>query len=339
MSEIVSRRLVLTGAAAAGAVLTTARNARAAWEPSQRLPDPAVEILDPSFAKYRLSLAAIERIATGLRWAEGPVWFGDMDMLLFSDVTNDRIMRWEAGTGRLSVFRQGSSFANGNTRDREGRLLTCQHQTRSVTRTEHDGSLTTLLDRFDGKPLNSPNDIVCRSDGSVWFTDPAFGPNPYERMAAPELPGNVYRIDPATGRATVAVAGINGPNGLAFSPDESKLYVVEGRAEPNRLIRVYDVVDGGRATANGRVFFDCGKGTADGFRVDADGNLWCGWGMGEAEDGVVIISPQGKMIGRIRLPERCANLCFGGRGRNRLLMTSTHSVYALYVGVQGAVAC
>jgi gluconolactonase len=335
----VDRRHLLAGATAVGAALTVTRAARAAWEPSQRLPDPAVEVVDPSFAKYRLALAGIERVATGMRWAEGPVWFGDMDMLLFSDVTNDRIMRWDAGSGQLSVFRQPAFFANGNTRDRQGRLVTCQHQTRSVTRTEHDGTITPLLDRFDGKQLNSPNDIVCKSDGSVWFTDPAFGPNPYERMAAPELPGNVYRLDAATGQATIAVSGVKGPNGLAFSPDEKRLYVIEARAEPNRLIKVYDVVDSGRATANGQVFFDCGKGTADGFRVDADGNLWCGWGMGEADDGVVVISPEGKLIGRIHLPERCANLCFGGRTRNRLLMASVHSIYALYVNTRGASTC
>ncbi|MFD0938525.1 SMP-30/gluconolactonase/LRE family protein, partial [Methylobacterium trifolii] len=308
-------------------------------EPSQRLPDPAVEVLDPSFARYRLGLAAVERVATGLRWAEGPVWFGDMGMLLVSDVTNDRIMRWEAETGRLSVFRKPAGYANGNTRDRQGRLVTCQHATRSLVRTEHDGSLTTLAAGFEGKRFNSPNDVVCRSDGSIWFTDPAFGPNPYEAMAAPELPGNVYRLDPVSGAVTVAVAGVAGPNGLCFSPDELTLYVIEARAEPNRLIRAYDVTDAGRATANGRVFFDCGKGTADGFRADVDGNLWCGWGMGEGEDGVVVLSPAGRMIGRIRLPERCANLSFGGANRNRLLMAATHSIYALYVNTRGAGFC
>jgi gluconolactonase len=262
-----------------------------------------------------------------------------MGSLLFSDVVNDRIMKWEEASGTLSVFRKPSNYANGNTRDRQGRLITCQHKTRSVTRTEHDGSLTTLLDRFDGKPLNSPNDVVCHSDGAVWFTDPAFGPNPHESMAAPELPGNVYRIDPRTGQASVVVEGVAGPNGLCFSPDESKLYVIEARAKPNRLIRVYDVVGSGTKTANGRVFYDAGTGTPDGFRVDVDGNLWCGWGMSEAEDGVIVLSPQAKLIGRIRLPERCANLCFGGVNRNLLLMTSTHSVYALYVNTRGAGTC
>lgn len=315
------RRTFIVAAAA-----TLPRMASAAWEPSRRLPDPAIEILDPAFARYRLASAAVERVATGLRWAEGPVWFGDMGLLLFSDVTNDRIMSWEAQTGRLATFRRPANFANGNTRDGQGRLLTCQHATRSVTRTEHDGSLMTLIDRVGGKPLNSPNDIVCRSDGSIWFTDPAFGPNPYEAMAAPELPGNVYRLDPATGEAVVAVADLKGPNGLCFSPDERTLDVIEARAEPNRLIRAYDVVDGGNGTANGRIFFDCGKGTADGFRADVDGNLWCGWGMGEGEDGVVVLSPQGRMMGRIRLPERCANLCFGGPKRNRLLMAASGSI-------------
>ena len=333
--KTIDRRSVIAGTAAAVALST--RGARAAWEPSQRVPDPAVEILDPSFAKYRLASATVERVATGLRWAEGPVWFGDIGMLLFSDVVNDRIMRWAEASDRLSVFRKPSNYANGNTRDRQGRLLTCQHQTRSVTRTEYDGRITTLIDTFAGKPLNSPNDIVCKSDGTIWFTDPAFGPNPHESMAKPELPGNVYRLDPETRQASVVVSGVKGPNGLAFSPDESKLYVIESRGTPNRLIRTYDVVENGTKTANDRVFYDSGTGTPDGFRVDADGNLWCGWGMSEAEDGVVVISAQGKLIGRIRLPERCANLCFGGVNRNLLLMTATHSVYALYVNTRGAV--
>jgi len=257
-------------------------------------------------------------------------------MLLFSDVSNDRIMSWNEQTGEVGTFRKPSNYANGNTRDRQGRLLTCEHQTRRVSRTEHDGTITVILDQFEGKPLNSPNDIVCRSDGSIWFTDPAFGPNPYESMAKPELPSNVYRVDPTTKQATVVVRDAKGPNGLCFSPDETKLYLIEARATPNRLIRVYDVVEGGTKLANDRVFYDCGKGTADGFRADVDGNLWCDWGMGEELDGVVVLSPEGKLIGRIRLPERCANLCFGGEKRNRLLMASTRSIYSLYVDTQGA---
>ncbi|MCJ2054429.1 SMP-30/gluconolactonase/LRE family protein [Methylobacterium sp. J-070] len=210
---IIARRGLLAGAALLGA----ARAAGAGWEPSQRVPDPAVEVLDPAFARYRLASATVERVATGLRWAEGPVWFGDMGSLLFSDVVNDRIMKWEEASGALSVFRKPSNYANGNTRDRQGRLITCQHKTRSVTRTEHDGTITTLMDRFDGKPLNSPNDVVCHSDGAVWFTDPAFGPNPHESMAAPELPGNVYRIDPVTGQAGIRRHSARPRQGLAAS--------------------------------------------------------------------------------------------------------------------------
>jgi gluconolactonase len=308
------------------------------WEPSQRYPDPAIHILDPSFAKYHLKLSSIERIATGLRWAEGPVWFGDGRYLLWSDIPNNRMMRWDEETGAVSVFRKPSSFSNGNTRDRQGRLLSCEHGTRRITRTEYDGSITVLLDRFENKPLNSPNDIVCKSDGSIWFTDPYYGilGNYEGHPAKPELPTNVYRLDPATGKATAAIGDLKNPNGLAFSPDESILYVVECDRSP-RVIHAFDVVDGGTKLANKRLLIDCGKGTPDGLRVDVDGNLWCGWGMGSAEyDGVMIFSPQGKAIGRIELPERCANLCFGGLKRNRLFMAAAHSIYSLYVNTQGA---
>jgi gluconolactonase len=309
----------------------------ARWQLSERYPDPAVEVLDPSFAKYRIFSAAVERLATGMRWSEGPVWFGDGRYLLWSDIPNNRILKWEEETGRVSVFRKPSSYANGNTRDRQGRLVTCEHGGRRVTRTEYDGSITVMLDRYDGKRLNSPNDVVVKSDGSIWFTDPPFGiAGHYEGEAAsPELPQNVYRIDAATGRASVVAGDLRGPNGLAFSPDESKLYLVESRAVPNRLIRVYDVM-GGDKLANDRVFVDAGPGTPDGFRCDVDGNLWCGWGMGTVElDGVVVYSAEGKLIGRIRLPERCANLCFGGAKRNRLFMAAGKSVYSLYVNTQG----
>lgn len=310
----------------------------AEWRPSPRYPDPAIEILDPAFAKYRLMNAAIERIATGLRWGEGPVWFGDARCLLVSDIPNDRILRWDEETGAVSVFRKPSNHANGNTRDRQGRLVTCEHGGRRITRTEYDGTVTVLMDRYEGKRLNSPNDIVVNSDGSIWFTDPPFGIlHHYEgRQATPELPQNVYRLDPATGTARIVAGDLAGPNGLAFSPDESTLYMLESRATPSRLIHAYDVVDGGTALANRRLFLNCGAGTADGFRCDIDGNLWCGWGMSEELDGVMIFSPQGKAIGRIRLPERCANLCFGGAMRNRLFMACGQSVYALYTGAQGA---
>jgi gluconolactonase len=248
------------------------------------------------------------------------------------------MMKWEEETGTISVFRKPSRNSNGNTRDREGRLVTCEHDTRRVSRTEHDGTITVIADRFDGKPLNSPNDVVCRSDGSIWFSDPPYGILGYYEghRAIPELPTNVYRVDPATGDVAVVAGDLERPNGLAFSPDEAVLYVVEG-GPPKRLIRAFDVVDAGKRLANKRTLIDPGEGTPDGLRVDVDGNLWAGWGMGqEGRDGVSVFDPAGKAIGRIDLPERCSNLCFGGRYRNRLFMCASTSLYSLFVGTQGA---
>jgi gluconolactonase len=307
------------------------------WTESQRYPDPAINILDPSFAKYRLALANVERLATGMRWAEGPVWFGDARSLLWSDIPNNRIMRWDEETGAVSVFRKPSNNANGNTRDRQGRLVTCEHDSRRVTRTEYDGAITVVCDRFDGKRLNSPNDIVVKSDGSIWFTDPMFGILGYYEghLDTSELPMAVYRVDGMSGAVTKLADDIAAPNGLAFSPDEKILYIVESRAEPRRLL-AYDVVGDGTRLANRRVFITAeADGTPDGFRVDIDGNLWCGWGTSESLDGVRIYNAAGAPIGHIALPERCANLCFGGRHRNRLFMAASHSVYALYVNTQG----
>ena len=312
--------------------------AHSQWQPSQRYPDPAVRIIDPSFTKYRLNLAKVERIATGMRWAEGPVWFGDGRYLLWSDIPNNRIMKWEEETGEVSVFRKPANNANGNTRDRLGRLLTCEHDARRVTRTEYDGSQTVIAEAFDGKPLNSPNDIVCKSDGSIWFTDPPFGIlGFYEgHLAKVELPTNVYRWDPDTKKLTVVAGDIARPNGLAFSPDETKLYVVEAGVTP-RVIRAYDVSKDGKQLSNSTTLITAEPdGSPDGLRVDIDGNLWCGWGMGkEGLDGVSIFNSQGKLIGRIDLPERCANLCFGGRHSNRLFMCGSTSVYSLFVNTQG----
>jgi gluconolactonase len=308
------------------------------WEPSQRYPDQSVQVMEPAFNQYRLPLASVERLAEGCRWSEGPVYFGDGRYLLWSDIPNDRILKWEEESGAVSVFRKTSWNANGNTRDRQGRLVTCEHRGRRVTRTEYDGTVTVLMDRHDGKRLNSPNDVVVRSDGSIWFTDPTFGIlGFYEgEKAEPELPPAVWRIDGQTGAASMMTDEVEGPNGLAFSPDEKTLYVVASRAEPRRLIRAFDVTDGGRL-ANNRVFIDAGPGTPDGFRVDIHGNLWCGWGMGDPElDGVRVFNPAGAPIGHVRLPERCANLCFGGRWRNRLFMAASHGLYALYVNTQGA---
>ncbi|CAN7206758.1 MULTISPECIES: SMP-30/gluconolactonase/LRE family protein [unclassified Variovorax] len=308
------------------------------WQPAERYPDPAIEILDPRFAKYRITSAAVERLATGFRWAEGPVWFGDGRYLLWSDIPNNHVMRWDEETGAVSAFRKPSNFANGHTRDRQGRLVSCEHGTRRVTRTEYDGSITVIVDRFEGKRLNSPNDIVVKSDDSIWFTDPPFGIlGHYEGHAAEaELPTNVYRVDGRTGEATVVCGDVNRPNGLCFSPDERRLYVVESGTLPRR-IRVFDLSDDGRRLQNDRVFLQTEmEGSPDGFRCDVDGNLWAGWGTGEGRDGVMVFAPDATPIGRIALPERCANLCFGGIARNRLFMAASQSLYALYVNTQGA---
>jgi gluconolactonase len=328
------REFLATGVVVGAAAL--APRVDADWQPSGRYPDPAIKILDPSFLKYRVNSAKIERLGTGYRWSEGPVWFGDGRYLLWSDIPNNRILKWEEETGAISVFRKPSNNSNGNTRDRQGRLLTCEHDARRVTRTEYDGTITVIADRFEGKPLNSPNDIVCKSDGSIWFTDPPFGVlGFYEgHRATPELPTNVYRVDPGTGRLAVVAADVNRPNGLAFSPDESSLYVVEAGTSP-RSILAFNVVGGARLSGK-RSLIDAGPGTPDGLRVDVDGNLWIGWGMGEEGlDGVAVFTAEGKPIGRIDLPERCANVCFGGALRNRLFMAASTSLYSLYVNTQG----
>jgi gluconolactonase len=321
----------------AAAALALAPRVSAQWQPSPRYPDPRVRSLDPSFDRYRLSLAKVEQLATGFRWAEGPVWFGDGRFLLFSDIPNNRIMRWEEETGGISVFREPSHNANGNTRDRQGRLVTCEHDTRRVSRTEYDGSITAVADRYQGKPLNSPNDVVCRSDGSLWFTDPPFGilGNYEGHRDTPELPTNVYRVDPASGALSVVAGDVSRPNGLAFSPDESTLYVVASGDAPG-AIYAFDVSPDGTRLRNKRRFIDAGTGTPDGLRADVDGNLWVGWGMGEEGlDGVSVFDASGRPIGRIDLPERCANLCFGGRHRDRLFMCASTSLYSLFVNTQG----
>ena len=306
---------------------------------SDRYPDQRLRSLTPEFDQYRVMNASVERLYTGCRWSEGPVWFGDMRCLLWSDIPNNRILRWEEETGTVTVLRSPSGYANGNTRDRQGRLVTCEHGGRRVSRTEHNGTVTVLMDRWENKRLNSPNDVVVKGDGSVWFTDPFFGIGGFYEgdKAEQELETLVYRLDPATGQASVVAGGVLGPNGLCFSPDESILYLVASRDVPNRTILAYDVVDGTKL-ANRRVHIDAGAGgTPDGMRCDIHGNIWAGWGMGTAElDGVRVFNPRGEPIGHIDLPERCANVCFGGRKHNRLFMAASHSLYALYVNPQGA---
>jgi gluconolactonase len=305
-------------------------------------PEPGVEVLDRRFAKYKIGNANIERIATGCRWAEGTVYMRDWGCLLWSDIPNNRIMRWTEESGAVSVYRQPSNYTNGHTRDREGRLISCEHGARRVTRTEHDGSITVLADRYNGKRLNAPNDAVVAQDGAIWFTDPGYGILlDYEGHRAPfELPTAVYRLEPGTQKQEVVATDLGRPNGLCFSPDEKKLYVADTGASHDpkgaRHVKVYDVIDGKRL-GRGRVFASFAPGFADGIRCDVDGNVWCssGWG-GPATNGVRVHAPDGAAIGFIHLPEVCGNLCFGGQKRNRLFMAGSTSIYAVYVEAQGA---
>ena len=311
------------------------------WNEPVRYPDPAVSVLDRRFRPYVLGSAAVERLYTGCRWAEGPVWFGDGRYLLWSDIPNDRILRWDEIAGTVSTNRAPADDANGNTRDRQGRLVTCEHGTRRVSRTEHDGTVTMLMDSFDGKRLNAPNDVVVHTDGGIWFTDPGYGIHVnYEGHKAPfELPERVYRLDPDTLEATIVDDSLVKPNGLAFSPDYRTLYIVDTGASHKpghpRTISAFDVVDG-KTLAGGRIFCDMGGGSSDGIRVDIDGNVWsaAGWG-GPGFDGVHVFAPDGDKIGEIHLPEAVSNVCFGGVKRNRLFMTASQSLYSLYVETQG----
>ena len=348
-------------AALASALAAPAQSFR--YTPNARYPDPAVQILDTSFAKYRIYSSTLEQLATGMRWAEGPAYFPDNGgTLLLSDIPNNRIMKYSEQDGSFTVFRQPANWANGNVRDRQGRLVTCEHsETRRVTRTEKNGKITVLADSFEGKRLNAPNDIVVKSDDSIWFTDPLFGINGEwegDKANPEQATTNVYRIAP-DGSLSAVITDLVNPNGLAFSPDEQKLYVVECRGTPNRSIWSYDVLPGGAVTNKTKLIDAADHGALDGFKVDRDGNLWCGWGSngvlqsapsevggrlvyqlkGRSEDldGVMVFNPQGKAIGFIKLPERCANLCFGGAKNNRLYLASSHSLYALYAEANGAV--
>lgn len=293
------------------------------------------QVHDPRFNQLILPSAGLEELYSGCRWAEGPVWFPDHDLLIFSDIPNQRMLRY-VPDGGVSTFRAPSNFVNGNTRDREGRLISCEHGGRRVIRTEADGSITVLAERFEGKRLNSPNDVVVKSDGTIWFTDPIYGiRSDYEGYKAePEQAcRNVFRLDPATGELTSVVDDFGQPNGLAFSPDEKRLYIADSAvshdpaAEP--IIRVFDVVDGKRL-ANGRVFCRLDAGLPDGFRLDVNGNLWT-----SAGDGVHCFAPDGTLLGKILVPQTVANLAFGGPRRNRLFITATRSLYAIYVDVRG----
>ena len=313
------------------------------FTPLLRYPDPSIQVLDDAFLALRLFSSSVEQLATGLRWAEGPVWFGDGRYLLVSDIPNNRVLRWDETTGATSVFRHPANNANGHARDRQGRLVSCEHLTRRVTRTEYDGRITVLADRYDGKRLNSPNDIVVARDGSVWFTDPSFGISGHweGEPAEQELPHAVYRLPADGGPLQKVVDDLKAPNGLAFTPDESELYVIESRAEPHRRLWAYRVDTANPMTQRRLVIEATDGGALDGMAIDVKGNLWCGYGSSgrvpaEGIDGVRVFEPSGKPLAHIHLPERCANVCFGGAKMNRLFMAASHSLYGLYVNVQGA---
>ena len=295
------------------------------------------EILDGRFRRYALPIVFLEKLHGGMRWAEGPVYFGDRRCLIWSDLPSNRMLRWDEETGQVTVFRGYSNFSNGNTRDRQGRLVTCEHRGRRVTRTELNGEITVLVDKFNGKRLNSPNDVVVHSDGAVWFTDPTYGISAeYEGGKADSEIGscNVYRFDPGDGSLRIVVDDFSRPNGLAFSPDEKHLYIANSGFWPNpeapHHIRRFDVADDGRLRNSG-VLADVSPGIPDGFRVDVDGNIWT-----SAGDGVQCFTSGGDLIGKIPVPEKVANVCFGGPTRDRLFICGHTSLYSIYLNTRGA---
>ncbi|MGL5009817.1 MAG: SMP-30/gluconolactonase/LRE family protein [Paracoccaceae bacterium] len=287
--------------------------------------------MDPRFARYVMGNAPVKRLATGFDWVEGPVWFGDAQCLLFSDIPNNRILRWTPEG--ITTFRAPSNYSNGHTRDREGRLVSCEHGTRRVTRTELDGAITVIADRYMGKRFNSPNDVVVTRDGTIWFTDPHYGiMTDYEGFKSEsELPCQVYRVTP-DGQIAAVLTDFNCPNGLAFSPDESRLYVADtGRmftSDPQH-IRVFDMTDG--KPTGGSIFHAIAPGCADGIRCDTDGNLWS-----SAADGVHCLAPDGTLLGKVLVPETVSNICFGGRAKHQLFITATTSLYSVILNRNGA---
>ena len=295
-----------------------------------------VEILDPAFKHYILDNAELEEIASGFRWVEGPVWMGDWNCLLFQDLPRNRTMRWSERDG-LSVFREPSDYANGQARDGAGKLIACSHRGRCLYRTEHDGTVTTLVDRHDDRRLNAPNDVISKSDGTIWFTDPVYGiSTDYEGgRQASEQPPALYRFDPARGELRVAASDFDGPNGLAFSPDERRLYVSEtgdqSRPDPRQYIRVFDVAADG-SLSGGAVFHKIEPGYCDGLKVDENGNVWS-----SAADGVHCLSPEGRLLGIIHVPYRVSNVAWGGGPyRSRLFIAASQRVYAIFLNCRGA---
>jgi gluconolactonase len=293
------------------------------------------EILDHQFAHYVLDNAPLEELASGFRWIEGLVWMGDAGCLLFQDLPRDRTMRWIEGAG-VSIYRAPSGYANGQTRDRQGRLISCSHRERCLFRTELDGSVTRLVDRHDGKRLNSPNDVTTKSDGTIWFTDPLYGiQTDYEGgRQISEQPPALYRFDPQSGDIRIVAGDFDGPNGLAFSPDETRLYVSETgdqtTDDPRQYIRVFDVASDG-TLSGGAIFHKITPGYSDGLTVDEDGNVWS-----SAGDGVHCIDPDGKLLGKILVPYRVSNLTFGGPHRSRLFIGGSHTLYSIFLNRRGA---
>ncbi len=293
------------------------------------------EVIDESFGECFVGHARVERLWTGARWSEGPVWFAAGRYLLWSDIPNNRMLRWDETNNQVSEFRLPSNNSNGNTVDGQGRLVTCEHLTRRVTRTEHDGSITVLADQWQGKSLNSPNDVVVKSDGSVWFTDPSYGIlTDYEgERAEPQLPCHVYRID-SDGTLSVVASDFEKPNGLAFSPDESVLYVSDTGAthlaDGPKHIRRLSVSADGQSLSDSQVFAECTHGLFDGFRLDTQGRLWT-----SAGDGVHCYNPEGLLIGKVLIPEFVSNVAFGGAKRNRLFICGTSSLYSVYLTANG----
>jgi len=293
------------------------------------------EIRDRRFAHYVLGNAPLEELASGFRWIEGPVWMGDANCLLFQDLPRNRTMRWTE-EGGVSVFRAPSDYANGQTRDRQGRLIACSHRGRCLYRTELDGHVTRLVSHRDGRRLNAPNDVVVKSDGTVWFTDPLYGiQNDYEGgRQASEQPPALYRYDPEGDEIRVAAGDFDGPNGLAFSPDERRLHVAETgdqtTDDPKQYIRVFDLSADGARLSGGDVFHEVEPGCCDGMRVDEDGNLWS-----SAGDGVHCISPEGKLLGKVLVPHVVSNLTFGGLHKNRLFIGGSHTLYSIFLNRRG----
>ena len=299
---------------------------------------PSFQVIDGRFYTLTFPYVHVEKLYTGCRWAEGPAWFAAGRYLVWSDIPNDRMLRWDETDGSVSVFRQPSRNSNGNTVDREGRLVSCEHRSRCVSRTEFDGTRTVLADRYEGKRFNSPNDVVVKSDGSVWFTDPSYGiDSDYEGDAALSEIGsrNVYRIDPQDGRVTLVASDFVQPNGLAFSPDESLLYIADTglthKVDGPRHLRRFKVSADGRSISGGEIFAVCPVNVYDGFRVDVRGNLWL-----SAGDGVHCHASDGSLLGKILIPESVANLCFGGPKLNRLFVCATTSLYSVFLNTRAA---